>query len=87
MSRDSAMILWLDLNRNIKGRANENYGRELLELFTLGVGNYTERDVQEIARAFTAAPRSTIAIASIPKCTTPNRRRFLVRPATIAAMT
>jgi uncharacterized protein (DUF1800 family) len=53
MSRDPAMLLWLDSNSNVKGRPNENYARELMELFTLGVGNYTEKDVREAARAFT----------------------------------
>jgi len=53
MGRDVAMIRWLDGNANRKGTANENYGRELQELFTLGIGNYTETDIREIARAFT----------------------------------
>ena len=53
MSRDPAMILWLDNNTNYKAHANENYGRELMELFSLGIGNYTENDVKEAARAFT----------------------------------
>jgi uncharacterized protein (DUF1800 family) len=53
ISRDGAMIRWLDLQTNRKGAPNENYARELLELFTLGVGNYTEDDVDEVARAFT----------------------------------
>jgi len=53
VSRDSAMLLWLDSNSNVKGKPNENYARELMELFSLGVGNYTERDVREAARAFT----------------------------------
>jgi uncharacterized protein (DUF1800 family) len=53
MGRDPAMVVWLDSNRNAKGRPNENYARELMELFTLGVGNYSEQDVQEAARAFT----------------------------------
>src|SRR5262249_42353033 len=43
----------LDNNSNIKGRPNENYARELMELFCLGVGNYTEQDIREAARAFT----------------------------------
>jgi uncharacterized protein (DUF1800 family) len=51
--RDPAMMIWLDGNTNRKGQANENFGRELMELFTLGVGNYTETDVKEAARAFT----------------------------------
>ncbi len=53
VSRDPAMILWLDNDTNVKGRANENFARELFELFTLGRGNYTERDIREAARAFT----------------------------------
>jgi uncharacterized protein (DUF1800 family) len=53
MSKDPAMLFWLDSNSNIKGRANENYARELMELFSLGVGNYTEKDIREAARAFT----------------------------------
>ncbi len=53
VNRDVAMIRWLDGNANRKGHANENYARELQELFTLGIGNYTETDIREIARAFT----------------------------------
>jgi uncharacterized protein (DUF1800 family) len=53
MSRDPAMLIWLDSNSNVKGKPNENYARELMELFSLGVGNYTEHDVREAARAFT----------------------------------
>lgn len=53
LSRDPAMILWLDGDRNLRGRPNENYARELFELFSLGVGNYTEQDIREAARAFT----------------------------------
>eukprot|EP00913_Durusdinium_trenchii_P008770 g8236.t1 len=53
IGRDPAMLVWLDSNRNIKGSPNENYGRELLELFSLGEGNYTETDIKEAARAFT----------------------------------
>ncbi|MEO7719440.1 MAG: DUF1800 domain-containing protein, partial [Capsulimonas sp.] len=54
VSRDPAMLVWLDGSENRKGKPNENYGRELLELFTMGVhGGYTEQDVKEAARAFT----------------------------------
>jgi uncharacterized protein (DUF1800 family) len=53
VSKDPAMIYWLDNNENRKGEPNENYGRELLELFSMGVGNYTEDDVKMAARAFT----------------------------------
>jgi uncharacterized protein (DUF1800 family) len=53
LSRDPAMIIWLDNNDNHKDAINENYGRELLELFSMGIGHYTEDDVKECARAFT----------------------------------
>jgi uncharacterized protein (DUF1800 family) len=53
VTKDPAMLIWLDGRTNRKGKANENYGREIMELFTLGVGNYTEQDVKELARAFT----------------------------------
>ncbi len=53
MSKDPAMLIWLDSNSNVKGKANENYAREVMELFSLGVGNYTEPDIREAARAFT----------------------------------
>ena len=58
LSKDPAMIYWLDNNENHNGAPNENYGRELLELFSMGVGmdqgfNYSEDDVKECARAFT----------------------------------
>jgi uncharacterized protein (DUF1800 family) len=51
--RDPAMLVWLDAPANRKGRPNENLARELMELFTLGIGHYTERDVKESARALT----------------------------------
>ena len=53
LSRDPAMIFWLDNKDNHKDAPNENYGRELLELFSMGIGNYTEADVKAAARAFT----------------------------------
>ena len=53
LSKDPAMIIWLDNNDNHKEAINENYGRELLELFSMGIGNYTEDDIKECARAFT----------------------------------
>ena len=53
LSRDPAMIIWLDNNDNHDGAINENYGRELLELFSMGIGNYSEDDIKEAARAFT----------------------------------
>ena len=62
VARDPAMIFWLDNNYNHKNQPNENWGRELLELFSMGQGNYTEEDVFECARAFTGwtiAPKPT----------------------------
>ena len=53
LAKDPAMIYWLDNNQNHKNAPNENWGRELLELFSMGVGNYTEKDVYECSRAFT----------------------------------
>ena len=53
LARDPAMIYWLDNQENHKDAPNENWGRELLELFSMGVGNYTEKDVFEASRAFT----------------------------------
>ena len=53
LARDPAMIIYLDNRDNHKGAINENWGRELLELFSMGVGNYTEDDVKEASRAFT----------------------------------
>jgi uncharacterized protein (DUF1800 family) len=53
ISKDPAMLVYLDNNTNVKGKPNENYAREVMELFSLGVGNYTETDIREAARAFT----------------------------------
>ena len=53
VSRDPAMIDWLDLKESRAAHPNENFAREVMELFTLGEGNYTEKDVTEGARAFT----------------------------------
>jgi uncharacterized protein (DUF1800 family) len=53
VSRDPAMMVYLDTETNRKGKPNENYARELMELFTTGIGHYTEDDVRESARAFT----------------------------------
>lgn len=53
LSKNPAMIMWLDNQDNHKDNINENYGREILELFSMGVGNYTEKDIKECSRAFT----------------------------------
>ncbi|HEY8750000.1 MAG TPA: DUF1800 domain-containing protein [Tepidisphaeraceae bacterium] len=53
VSRDPAMLDYLNNNQNRKGHPNENFAREVMELFTLGIGNYSENDIKEGARAFT----------------------------------
>jgi uncharacterized protein (DUF1800 family) len=68
VSKDPAMIFWLDNKDSHKTAVNENYGRELLELFSMGVGNYTEHDVRQCSRAFTGwtirnAPLHTARVA------------------------
>jgi hypothetical protein len=59
--KDPAMLVYLDNGENVKSHPNENFGRELLELFTMGVGNYSERDVREAARAFTGWTNDVLA--------------------------
>ena len=53
LAKSPAMIFWLDNHGNHNGAINENWGRELMELFSLGVGNYSEHDIKEASRAFT----------------------------------
>ena len=53
VAQDPAMLAFLDAGVNVKGAPNENFAREIMELFTMGVGNYTEDDIREAARAFT----------------------------------
>jgi uncharacterized protein (DUF1800 family) len=53
MARDPAMLVWLDATSNRRGNPNENLAREIFELFSLGVGNYTEEDIKQAARALT----------------------------------
>jgi uncharacterized protein (DUF1800 family) len=53
LAKNPAMIYWLDNNGNHHGAINENWGRELMELFSMGVGNYSEDDIKEASRAFT----------------------------------
>ena len=53
MTQDGAMLVWLDGNANRRRHANENFAREIMELFALGEGNYSEKDIKEAARAFT----------------------------------
>jgi uncharacterized protein (DUF1800 family) len=68
VSKDPAMLVWLDNRYNNKAHPNENYAREVMELFTLGLGNYTEDDVREAARAFTGwTLDKTLAFVDNPK--------------------
>jgi len=53
ISKDPAMMFYLDTQQSKKDHPNENFAREVMELFTLGIGNYTEEDIQQAARAFT----------------------------------
>ena len=53
VAQDPAMLYFLDAGVNVKGAPNENFAREIMELFTMGVGNYSEQDIREAARAFT----------------------------------
>ncbi len=53
VAQDPAMLAFLDAGVNVKGSPNENFAREIMELFTMGVGNYSEHDIREAARAFT----------------------------------
>ena len=53
VAKDPAMLAYLDASANIKGAPNENFAREVMELFSMGVGYYTESDIREAARAFT----------------------------------
>jgi uncharacterized protein (DUF1800 family) len=81
VARDPAMIFWLDNNYNHREAINENWGRELLELFSMGVGmddqpNYTEDDVKEVARAFTGWTIDDDNVASIPFGKLPWRFRY-----------
>lgn len=60
IARNPAMLVWLDGEANTKEHPNENFARELMELFTCGIGNYTEADVQAAARAFTGWHRNEL---------------------------
>lgn len=74
VSKDPAMLYWLDNNENVKGTAQENFAREVMELFTLGVDNgYTEKDVTEAARALTGWTYGLRRGARIVPTEKPNR--------------
>ena len=84
IAKDTAMLVWLDGRTNTRAMPQENFGREIMELFTMGVGHYTEADVYAAARVFTgwnltrpapATARSTSILLQRRRSTTPARRR------------
>jgi hypothetical protein len=77
LARDPAMIVWLDGESNSKGHPNENFARELMELFTCGIGNYNETDVREAARAFSGWHRDGASFAFRADDHDNGRKRFL----------
>ncbi len=77
--KDPAMLVFLDNGENIKTHPNENFGRELLELFTMGVGNYSERDVREAARAFTGWTNDVLVFKLNPEQHDAGVKTFLGR--------
>ncbi len=86
VAKSPAMIFWLDNHGNHDGAINENWGRELLELFSLGVGNYSEDDIREAARAFTGwtiapkIPRNPTAGSTGNSSTSPRTTTTGTRP-------
>lgn len=86
VSRDPAMLLYLDNASNNKRHPNENYARELMELFTLGHGNYTEEDVRQSARAFTGwtLDRRTGSFVDNPRIHDDGVKTFLHRSGNFA---
>ena len=79
VAKDPAMLVYLDAGENIKGSPNENFGREILELFTLGVGNYTETDIREAARAFTGWTNDSLRFVVKPELHDDGQKIFLGR--------
>ena len=77
--RDPAMLVYLDNGENIKDHPNENFGRELLELFTMGVGNYTEQDIREASRAFTGWTNDVLEFHFDPRLHDDGLKKFLGR--------
>ena len=79
VAQDPAMMVWLDTLKDTAASPNENFARELMELFTLGVGNYTELDVRAGARAFTgwSYDRTTLAFRQIAKRHDSGTKTFL----------
>jgi len=79
VAQDPAMLYFLDAQYNVKGAPNENFAREVMELFTMGVGNYTEQDVRECARAFTGWYFDDLAFKVDPEKHDSDQKEFLGR--------
>jgi Protein of unknown function (DUF1800) len=79
VAKNPAMLYFLDAQYNVKGAANENFAREVMELFTMGVGNYTEKDVREGARAFTGWYFDNLAFKVNPEKHDDSVKEFLGR--------
>ncbi len=78
-AQDPAMLAFLDAGVNVKGAPNENFAREIMELFTMGVGHYGEKDIREAARAFTGWNFKDLAFANVPAQHDGGAKRFLGR--------
>jgi len=79
VAKDPAMLVYLDAGENVKGNPNENFGREILELFTMGVGNYHETDIREAARAFTGWTNDSLRFVVKPELHDNDEKTFLGR--------
>ncbi|QQR38523.1 DUF1800 domain-containing protein [Devosia rhizoryzae] len=79
IAKDPAMLVFLDAAQNVKAAPNENFGREVMELFTMGVGNYTEDDIREAARAFTGWGNDDLQFVIDPEKHDGGTKRFLGR--------
>src|SRR5271165_1661408 len=80
VARGPAMLVYLDAAQNVKGAPNENFAREVMELFTMGVGNYSEQDIREGARAFTGWIDDDLAFKVDPTKHDDGQKTFLGRP-------
>jgi len=83
VAKDPAMMIWLDTFQDVKGKPNENFARELMELFTLGLNHYSEADVKEAARCFTgwSLDRSTGQFLFRPTLHDSAGKTLLAKPA------
>jgi hypothetical protein len=82
VAKDPAMLVYLDAAQNVKGAPNENFGREVMELFTMGIGHYTEDDIREAARAFTGWGNDDLTFVVDKSKHDDGSKRFLGREGT-----